>query len=65
LGAVDAKTSHAVDSFFDFNSAGGHLVALLGTTGNVEAFETGENLEASSKAQKTFLKQHLKPTSSR
>ena len=33
------------------SSAGGHLVAMLGTTGDVEAFEVGENLEVSSKIQ--------------
>lgn len=32
-------------------SAGGHLVAMLGTTGDVEAYEVGENLEASSRVQ--------------
>ena len=33
------------------SSAGGHLVAMLGTTGDVAAFEVGENLEVSSKVQ--------------
>lgn len=33
------------------SSAGGHLVAMLGTTGDVEAFEVGENLEVSSQVQ--------------
>ncbi|MCY3742333.1 MAG: alpha/beta hydrolase [Candidatus Poribacteria bacterium] len=33
------------------SSAGGHLVAMLGTTGDVEAFEVGENLEVSSRVQ--------------
>lgn len=33
------------------SSAGGHLVAMLGTTGDVNAFEVGENLEVSSRIQ--------------
>ena len=33
------------------SSAGGHLVAMLGTTGDVEEFEVGENLEVSSRVQ--------------
>lgn len=33
------------------SSAGGHLVAMLGTTGDVAEFEMGENLEVSSKVQ--------------
>lgn len=32
-------------------SAGGHLVALLGTTGDVNDFEKGENLKVSSRVQ--------------
>ena len=32
-------------------SAGGHLVALLGTTGDVKEFDKGENLNISSKVQ--------------
>jgi acetyl esterase/lipase len=32
-------------------SAGGHLAALLGTTGDVKAFEVGENLGVSSRLQ--------------
>jgi len=32
-------------------SAGGHLVALLGTTGDVKEFEKGENLNVSSRVQ--------------
>jgi len=32
-------------------SAGGHLVALLGTTGNVKEFDKGENLNVSSRVQ--------------
>jgi acetyl esterase/lipase len=32
-------------------SAGGHLVAMLGTTGDVEEFETGEYLDVSSRVQ--------------
>ncbi|MEN6309394.1 MAG: alpha/beta hydrolase [Anaerohalosphaeraceae bacterium] len=32
-------------------SAGGHLVALLGTTGDVKEFDTGENLDQSSAVQ--------------
>jgi acetyl esterase/lipase len=32
-------------------SAGGHLVAMLGTTGGVKAFEVGENLGVSSRVQ--------------
>ena len=33
------------------SSAGGHLVAMLGTAGDVDEFEVGENLEASSRVQ--------------
>ena len=33
------------------SSAGGHLVAMLGTTGDVMEFEVGENLEVSSRVQ--------------
>ena len=33
------------------SSAGGHLVAMLGTAGDVAEFEVGENLEVSSKVQ--------------
>ena len=33
------------------SSAGGHLVALLGTAGNVAEFEVGENLDVSSRVQ--------------
>jgi len=33
------------------SSAGGHLVALLGTTGRVKDFDQGENLQVSSKVQ--------------
>jgi len=33
------------------SSAGGHLVALLGTAGDVEAFDKGENLSFSSRVQ--------------
>ncbi len=33
------------------SSAGGHLVALLGTSGDVKEFETGENLGVSSRVQ--------------
>lgn len=32
-------------------SAGGHLVALLGTAGNVKQFDVGENLDVSSRVQ--------------
>jgi len=32
-------------------SAGGHLVALLGTTGGIKEFDTGENLGVSSRVQ--------------
>ncbi len=32
-------------------SAGGHLVAMLGTTGDVNAFDVGEHLEVSSRVQ--------------
>lgn len=32
-------------------SAGGHLAAMLGVTGDVDEFETGENLDASSRVQ--------------
>ena len=33
------------------SSAGGHLVAMLGTAGDVKEFEVGENLEVSSEVQ--------------
>ena len=33
------------------SSAGGHLVALVGTSGDVKAFEVGENLDQSSRVQ--------------
>ena len=33
------------------SSAGGHLVAMLGTTGDVAAFEVGEHLQVSSRVQ--------------
>ena len=33
------------------SSAGGHLVALLGTTGDVKAFDKGQNLKFSSRVQ--------------
>ena len=33
------------------SSAGGHLVAMLGTAGDVNEFEVGENLEVSSRVQ--------------
>lgn len=33
------------------SSAGGHLVAMLGTTGDVKAFDVGPNLEQSSRVQ--------------
>ena len=33
------------------SSAGGHLVAILGTAGDVDKFEVGENLEVSSRVQ--------------
>ncbi len=33
------------------SSAGGHLVALLGTTGNIRDFDVGENLDQSSAVQ--------------
>ena len=33
------------------SSAGGHLVAMLGTTGDIAEFEVGENLEVSSWVQ--------------
>ncbi|MBI4657701.1 MAG: alpha/beta hydrolase [Verrucomicrobia bacterium] len=33
------------------SSAGGHLAALLGTTGDVKEFETGENLQVTSRVQ--------------
>ena len=33
------------------SSAGGHLVAMLGTAGNIKEFEVGENLEVSSEVQ--------------
>ncbi|MDE0326547.1 MAG: alpha/beta hydrolase [Candidatus Poribacteria bacterium] len=33
------------------SSAGGHLVAMLGTAGDVDKFEVGENLEVSSRVQ--------------
>ena len=33
------------------SSAGGHLVALLGTAGDIKEFDTGENLDQSSRVQ--------------
>ena len=33
------------------SSAGGHLVALLGTTGDIKEFEVGEHMEVSSRVQ--------------
>ena len=49
---------HAKDNNLDPNrfaawgsSAGGHLVALLGTSGGVKEFEVGANLEVSSRVQ--------------
>jgi acetyl esterase/lipase len=41
-------------------SAGGHLVALLGTTGNVDTFDVGENLGVSSLVQ--AVADHFGPT---
>lgn len=56
--AVRWLRSHAKEYGLDANhfgawgsSAGGHLVALLGTSGDVSSFDTGENLDVSSRVQ--------------
>lgn len=56
--AVRWLRAHAVEHGFDPHrfaawgaSAGGHLAALLGTTGEVKEFETGGNLDVSSRVQ--------------
>ena len=56
--AVRWLRAHAKDYGLDPNrfgawgsSAGGHLVALLGTTGDVKEFDAGSNLEISSRVQ--------------
>jgi len=56
--AVRWLRAHAKEHNLDPNrfaawgsSAGGHLVALLGTSGNVKGLEVGENLEFSSRVQ--------------
>ena len=56
--AVRWLRAHAVSYQLDPNrfgawgpSAGGHLVAMLGTTGHVTAFEVGEHLDVSSRVQ--------------
>jgi acetyl esterase/lipase len=56
--AVRWLRAHASENGIDPNrigvwgaSAGGHLVALLGTTGDVKEFDTGENLGVSSRVQ--------------
>ncbi|MBU1662817.1 MAG: alpha/beta hydrolase [Chloroflexi bacterium] len=41
-------------------SAGGHLVAMLGTTGNINGFDVGENLNVSSQVQ--VVVDHFGPT---
>ena len=42
------------------SSAGGHLVAMLGTTGSIEEYDVGENLEVSSQVQ--VVVDHFGPT---
>jgi len=56
--AIRWLRAHAADYHIDPNrigvwgaSAGGHLAALLGTTGNAKQFDTGENLQFSSGVQ--------------
>jgi len=56
--AVRWLRAHAAEYHLDPNhfaawgsSAGGHLAAMLGTTGDVKAFEVGENLGVSSRVQ--------------
>lgn len=56
--AVRWLRAHAADFNLDIshfgawgNSAGGHLVALLGTSGGVKEFEVGPNAEQSSRVQ--------------
>ena len=41
-------------------SAGGHLVAMLGITGNINSFDVGENLDVSSQVQ--VVVDHFGPT---
>jgi acetyl esterase/lipase len=41
-------------------SAGGHLAAMLGTTGNINTYDIGENLEVSSRVQ--VVVDHFGPT---
>ena len=50
---ADAEENHLDPERFAAwgSSAGGHLVALLGTSGGVKDFETGENLKFSSRVQ--------------
>jgi acetyl esterase/lipase len=56
--AIRWLRAHATQNGIDPNrigvwgaSAGGHLVALLGTTGDVKEFDTGENTNVSSRVQ--------------
>jgi acetyl esterase/lipase len=56
--AIRWLRAHAVENGIDPNrigvwgaSAGGHLVALLGTTGDIKEFDTGENTGVSSRVQ--------------
>lgn len=56
--AIRWLRAHATENGIDPNhigvwgaSAGGHLVALLGTTGDVKEFDTGENSGVSSRVQ--------------
>jgi acetyl esterase/lipase len=56
--AIRWLRAHAKDYGYDPNriaawgsSAGGHLVAMLGVTGDVKEFDTGENLNVSSRVQ--------------
>ena len=56
--AVRWLRAHAAEYHLDPNrfaawgsSAGGHLAAMLGTTGDVKEFEVGENLGVSSRVQ--------------
>ena len=59
---VNAETFHLDPDRFGAwgESAGGHLVAMLGTTGNTVAFDVGENLGVSSRVQ--AVADHFGPT---
>lgn len=65
--AVRWLRAHAADYNLDPNrfgafgeSAGGHLVAMLGVTGHVDEFEVGEHLDVSSRVQ--AVADHFGPT---